>query len=350
MGNVANKCSDMELNKMQGLGAPKPLDASSSEGDDDELGDEDEEDEEEDNDDAKLQAEKALAESLKRGKTTAFKEAIDYATSLGIDETKITMAEQKLEEHKNFRRKEAFEGELADFMDSDEANDIEACQDKLKTGKSYGCTEKTLKALMARIEELDKGKALSPAEVARIREYFEVATRKFVATCMMGRDALFFDISSGAKSKATVMLDAPLKNLKVVGVGEEDMILKVSSAAARRAMDVDEVVGAGKFTDLKEEDQENAVAIVGAGSTWVFIEDTRAKQDEYVCGLTVLNPNGLSNAPNAATKGLQSPSGNPPSPRKQARKSQGGKAAPAPEPEPAEDYALDEEEEEAEDE
>merc|ERR1712061_128284 len=129
-GAAAAKCSDVTTGA--GMGAAKPLDASSSEDEDGEEDDEedDEDDDEDDTEDIRNDAELALQEGLKRGKTNVFKEVLDHAAALGIDEDKILKAEAKLEEHKANRRREAFEAELRAFLDTEDANDLKLCEEK----------------------------------------------------------------------------------------------------------------------------------------------------------------------------------------------------------------------------
>lgn len=286
-GGACNKCSDVSLNK----NAPtRGLDESSSEGE----GEDEEEAEEEDSDgeneqsleEEKKNAEHVLQEGLRRGKTGAFTEAIEHATALGLDEDKIQLAEKKLEDHKAFRRREAFEAELHEFLRSEDAADKEQCEEKLAQGREYGVGEKVLKPVLDRIAELELMLPLKPDEIELTKQFLEICTRRFVASCIKGRDLHWVDLDSGGKQKSVMKIDLTLKNLTVAGP-PGDLACKVSNVVARRGIEAAEVIN-GKLDDA---DCDNAVVLelVDGKGPWCFLEATKAKQDEFVCGCQVLN-------------------------------------------------------------
>lgn len=314
-GGACNRCSD--VNKAS-TSAVKALDEVSSEEEDageaSEGSDEDEGAEEEAQEEEKRAAELSLQDTLKRGKTSTFKEAIDHAAALGIEEEKIQLAEKKLEDHKAFRRREAFEAELHDFLRTEEANDIANCEEKLTQGKEYGVSEKSLKALQDRILELELMKELNKDEIEQAKMFLELCTRRFVASCVAkGRDLQWIDLESGTKHKVVAKMDLTLKNFTVAGRPDGDISCKVDEVTAKRAVDAQEVSQKKGFSKLADADRENSVAVVlqsGSGP-WCFLEASRPKQDEFIVAFQVFN--GLMPAPaGSSTKTkASSPKGSP---------------------------------------
>jgi len=291
--SLGSKCSDVSFDKS---GASKPLDASSSEEEEEDEEDDDEDEEEDDGDDMKTEAELALQEGPKRGKTCTFREVIDHANKIGLEEEKIKTAEAMLEQHKATRRREAYEAELRDFLDSDDSNDLVACQAKEKQGQNYGVTDKVLKPLRERILELEMSKDLGADEVEQAKAFLEKCSRRFVGSCAKGREAVWIDINTAKKRKALLFIDLTLKNFKVqTSKGDESSTCKVADVTAKKGYDVEEVVESKVFGTLSEADKENTVAFTGfTDGPWVFIEANKAKQDETMCAMIILNGIGLS--------------------------------------------------------
>eukprot|EP00913_Durusdinium_trenchii_P033780 g31623.t1 len=92
------KCSEMAMGKPSQVDTQQAFESEDQEDGEEEAEEEDEEEDEENS--AKADAQAALQGGLVRGKTAAFKEALDFAQSVGIDETIIMKAEAKLQEHK----------------------------------------------------------------------------------------------------------------------------------------------------------------------------------------------------------------------------------------------------------
>jgi len=301
-GGACNKCSDVSLNSKN---APtKGLDDTSSEGEG--AGDEEPEEEEpEENEEEELEKERknaaeVLSQGLKRGKTGAFSEAIEHATQLGLDEDKILMAEKKLEDHKAVRRKEAFEAELADFLNTEDANDTAQCEEKLAQGSEYGVSEKALQPLKERIVELQQMEPLRPDEVDLTKQFLELCTRRFVASCVKGRDLHWVDLDSGSKEKSVAKMDLTLKNFTVEGPPNGNLACKVADVTAKRAAEVAEVTSKSGFDKLGDAEREKAVVLQLDGKDlgpWCFIEDSKLKQDEFLCGFHVLCGKQLPPAP-----------------------------------------------------
>merc|ERR1711934_376721 len=276
-------------------------------------------------------AELALEDGLKRGKTSTFKEAIEHATAIGLEDEKIQMAEKKLEDHKAFRRREAFEAELHDFLRTEDAEDIDSCKDKLSQGKEYGVGDKVLKLLQDQILHLELMKDLNAEEIEQAKLFLELCTRRFVASCVAkGRDVEWIDLESGSKHKVVVKMDLTLKNFTVAGPPAGDLSCKVDDIMTQRAVDSAEVSSKNGFSQLADADRENSVALMlkSGNGPWCFRESTRAKQDEFLVAFQVFN--GLMPAPVRTNK--RSPRLSPRSPRLSARESNLRNAAEGEEP------------------
>jgi len=297
MGGVASRCSDVSMDKG---GSAKPLDASSSEEDDEEDDDEDEEDEEDDGEDQK-EAEAALHEGLKRGKTTAFKEVIDHATAIGIDEDKIMKAEAMLEQHKATRRREAFEQELVSFMDTPEAESLEKCEQRLRQGEGYGVTEKAMQPLVEKIEELKMQRDLGQDETLQAKNYLEACVRRFVAAAVLGRSTTWVDQSSGKLQKVNLALDLALKYVKILSItGEVLQSAKLTDCVPKKPQDAEEIIESGAFEKLTDFQRELCVGLLGcADDPWIFVEDDIRKLDDFIVAFTVLNGIGLNDGPSS---------------------------------------------------
>lgn len=292
-GGACNRCSDVSLNK----NAPKALDDTDSEEEPEESEGSSEEEnhaekKDEEDKEVKRGAELALQDGLKRGKTSTFTEAIEHSRAVGLDEEKIQLAEKKLEDHKNFRRREAFEADLYDFLRSEESLDLQSCQDKLVQGKEYGLGEKPLKSLQDHMLELETKRELNPDEVQQAKQFLELCTRRFVASCLMkGRDVHWIDLETGSKHKVVLKMDVVLKNFSVTGPPNGDLTCKVDEITTKRAIDAAEVSAKSGFSKLGDTERSTTVAVLlpsGKGP-WCFLEGSPAKQDEFIIAFQVFN-------------------------------------------------------------
>jgi len=292
-GGACNRCSDVSLSK----NAPRALDDTDSEEEHEESeGSSEEEDHAskkvEEDKEAKRGAELALQDGLKRGKTSTFTEAIEHAQTVGLDEEKIQLAEKKLEDHKNFRRREAYEADLYDFLRSEDANDLQSCQDKISQGKEYGIGEKVLKSIEDHMLLLETKKELSADEIQQAKQFLELYTRRFVASCLMkGRDVQWIDLETGSMHKVVLKMDVILKNFTVTGPPDGDLTCKVAEITTKRATDAAEVTAKNGFSQLADTDRATTVAVLlpsGKGP-WCFLESSPAKQDEFIIAFQVFN-------------------------------------------------------------
>ncbi|CAE8591880.1 unnamed protein product, partial [Polarella glacialis] len=254
MGAAAAKCSELASGK------PDQVTTKAKVMDEEEEDEEEADDEEDESDEAeeaaKHEAEAAL-QVLKRGRTTAFKEAIEHATSLGVDEEKILKAEAMLEQHKVMRRKEIFAAELETFLASDDGNDMEKCEERQKTGESCGVSQQVLAALLERMEVIGLSRDLEDDEIERAKTLMQLSARKFVQSCLRGRATTWLDLKAGKQKKALCRLDSSLRTMRVVQeAGEAELCsLALMSAKAYGATGQDEVSGSKGFTKLSDQEQ-----------------------------------------------------------------------------------------------
>jgi len=104
------------------------------------------------------------------------------------------------------------------------------------------------------------------------------------------------DINTAKKRKALLFIDLTLKNFKVqTSKGDESSTCKVADVTVKKGYDVEEVVESKVFGTLSEADKENTVALTGfTDGPWVLVEANKAKQDETMCAMIILNGIGLS--------------------------------------------------------
>jgi len=293
MGSATSKCSDVSHGNVKTN--VKPLDASDSEEEEEEDDDEDEDDE--GGDDERRNAEDVLNGGVQRGKEASFKEAIDHATSVGIDVDKILKAEAKLEEHKAVRRREAFESDIKDYLE--EANqDVDACREKLANGKQHGVSEKLLAKLEERIEALDQNRELDSEEVEKARLLIERNTRKFVSAAVQGRPVTWIDLDSGEKTSATLFIDLVLHNAKVIDESGAELgfadLMKLRPKPSGAGDDV--VVSKEGFQKLSDADKKLALCITHSSDPWCLVEPNLDGRDEVLCGLMVVTGSCIDEA------------------------------------------------------
>jgi len=279
----------------------KPLEASSSEDeDDDEEEEEDEEEEDEDADQARSAVEDALTSALKRGKTGTFKEIIDHATAVGIAEDKIAKAEAALEQHKAQRKREAFEADLKEFMESEEADNMAACEEREQQGLKFGVLDRGLQVLRDKIVSLQLRQDLVDDEVAQARLFLETCTRRFIKSAVKGRPSVYLDLESGKKTSVNIFVDLTLRFLiavKTSGDKDEFARLEIGVASAKRAAEVEEVRDSDIYGQLGEEDRARSVAILGGDNPWLLVEGDVSAVDEVIIALTLIGGGNGEAAP-----------------------------------------------------
>mmetsp|Transcript_113448 Transcript_113448/g.225825 ORF Transcript_113448/g.225825 Transcript_113448/m.225825 type:complete len:441 (-) Transcript_113448:65-1387(-) len=301
MGAVADRCSDMSpaerhasfRNNSRGMS--KPLDYDSSEEEEDEEGDDEGSDmAESEAEEMRAETELALREGLTRNSAATFHEVIDHARGLGIDPEKIKKAEQMLEQHRAQQRRDLFEADMKEFLETSEADNLDACKEKLDQGRGYGCSEKLLQPLRSRISELELCIDLAADEVAKAKRFLELCTRRFVRSCVTGRDTIWVDLKANKRTKAVLHLDVVLKNFTVKSAkGDKLATAKVVDLEVKRALDVESISSTEAFGKLPEKEKQFGVVLVGEEVTWLIGENNRTSQDEFLLGLAVLNRRGV---------------------------------------------------------
>merc|ERR1712087_196511 len=75
-------------------------------------------------------------------------------------------------------------------------------------------------------------------KIAQAKQFMESAYRRFLTSCLKGRDLVWVDTSSNKKKKATATLDLTLKNFKISDPsGTQISTCKVKDVVAKRAKD-----------------------------------------------------------------------------------------------------------------
>lgn len=294
MGSLATKCSDVEF--APGLGSMKELDADTSEEEEEENEDDEDEDDEDDNDEEiRRDAEQALIDGvsqLARGRTTVLKEVIEHGINVGIDADQIMRAEAKLEEHKLTRKREAFDSELRAFIASEDSKQLDACEEMLAQGKQLGLSDKDMQPLRDCITDIRLGRDLEHNERVQARHFMEMYTRRFVSSCLQGREINWLNVESGLKIKAKCYLDVTLKNLRVVAsMGAQNTLgaAKLASLTVCRGSKDADVSDSDAFKDLPEAQQELTVVVLGAEQTWCIIESSSRCAEEFLIAFVILN-------------------------------------------------------------
>ncbi|CAE7638792.1 modF [Symbiodinium sp. KB8] len=281
------KCSEMMTGTPSQV---KPSEALLEEDEDDGEDEEAEEEEDEEDEEAsvKADAEKALKGGLMRGKTAAFEEAIEHATSVGIDETMIAHAEKKLQQHKVQREREVFIEELPKFLGSEDADDEAKCEEQIEVGKKHGVPESHLQQLRQRIEFIKLGRDLEEEELTKAQEMTTESTRRFVTSCFAGRSLMHID-PKGKKVKVLCKLDPAMRKLRI----EEEAGAEVCSAELVKvqacAGPLAELGESSPLTSLSDEEQDRSIALrAGGEGPWLFLEQRPELHAEFLLALAVL--------------------------------------------------------------
>mmetsp|Transcript_693 Transcript_693/g.1187 ORF Transcript_693/g.1187 Transcript_693/m.1187 type:complete len:375 (+) Transcript_693:28-1152(+) len=315
MGAAAAKCSEIVGGNSNTVNAAKALEEEEEA--EEEEADEDEADaEEEAAEAARKDAQDALKGGIVRGKTTAFREAIDHATSLGIDENMILKAEAALDDHKKTREREAFSEELAAFLETEESHEIEPCEEILKKGEGISVTESVLKQLRDRIEDINLSRDLEEEELAKANAFVTSAATKWVASCLKGRSCSWVNMANGKKEKALCLLDPAMRKLSVVQEGDRSELCScmLASAMACGAAGHAKASGSSGFGKLKDEEQDCSIALndKDGNGPWLLCESALELQVEFLLALAVLGGgNGddvLSSSKNLKTSMLRNSS------------------------------------------
>jgi len=314
MGAVADRCSDMNPAERHesfrknsgGRAMAKALDEDSSEEEEDEDPDEGSDmagSLAEEAEDMRAETELALIEGFTKNSAATFHEVIDHAKGLGIDPAKINKAEEMLKHHRAQQCRDLFEADMKVFLETADADNLDACKGRLDQGRGYGCSEKVLQPLRTRIADLELCVDLAADEVAKAKLFLELCTRSFVKSCVSGRETIWVDLKANRRMKAAMHLDVVLKNFTVKSSkGEQLATAKVADLDVKRALEVEHISRTEAFGKLPEKERQFGVVLVGHQVTWLIGESNRASQDEFLVGLAVLNRRGIEAKSNATSK------------------------------------------------
>lgn len=302
MGTVCGKCTEMQ--KSTDPKTNRRLSAAAPDSEDEEDEDDDEEGEksasessDENKDEYNRDVEDALAKTamdLKRGKTMAMREVISTAKKVGVDNSKIREAEDRLEDHKKKQYREEVEEECKTFMASAGKDDADACASMIEKALGADVAQSVLQPIKDQHYELLMRRPLEEEERAAARERLRSSAREVVAKAIQGFSTVVLDMHEGSKVPATVTFDPPLANIVVQKEEEEEERAPLCSVKAYRASVADNLSEALGFDSLSKKEKDNAILINydeggedGEGS-WIFLQSSKKDGDQLVQALTLL--------------------------------------------------------------
>jgi len=298
MGTVCSRCSEIE----KGGGAPSPGRPYEEEQEEEDLSDEGSEvqassDEEEDTEGMKQGVADILnstGQNLKRGKTMAMKEAISTAKKVGLENSKITEAERRLDEHKKQQRREEVQQEIEQFSQSAAYKDISMVDKMIKKATDADCDADVIKKLQQHLEELFITRNLEDDEIWCAREYLKQSCREFVlaATKGFGRPVTVLKLEDGTKAPANLALDPPLQNASLVYEDGTAVQVPLVSLNPLRGKDDKKVSKSVGFQRIDKEERECVVSFSydenGKSGMWCIVEPTALKRDRLFEAVLVL--------------------------------------------------------------
>lgn len=232
--------------------------------------------------------------NLKRGKTMAMKEAIATAKKTGVDSTKISEAEKRLDEHKKQQRREEVEQEVQKFSSQPAYKDLQMVDKMIKKAIDADCAITTIDALKKHLEELIMTRPLEDEESSMARDYLKRSCRELVlaTTKGTGRNVTLLRLSDGAKMSASMSLDPPLRHIRVAEDSGTAARAPISSLKVMRGKDDKKVSKSSAFTDLDPSGQDCILSISyeenGQPGNWCLIEPTSLLRDRLREAVLVL--------------------------------------------------------------
>lgn len=290
------KSTDPKTNRRLSAAAPDD-DESEDEEDDEDEQESPSESSDENKDEYSRDVEDALARTaldLKRGKTMAMKEVITTAKKVGVDNSKIREAEDRLEDHKKKQYREEVEAECKEFMKSAASNDADACATMIEKALGADVAQNVLQPIKDQHYELLMRRPLEEEERSAAKDRFRKSAKDLVKKTINGYSTVVLDMHEGTKVPATVTFDPPLVYLIVNKTDEEEERAPLCSVKAYRATVADNLNEAMGFDNLSQKEKDNAILINydeggddGEGS-WIFLESSKADGDRLVEALAVL--------------------------------------------------------------
>eukprot|EP00933_Yihiella_yeosuensis_P051479 TRINITY_DN49422_c0_g1_i1.p1 TRINITY_DN49422_c0_g1~~TRINITY_DN49422_c0_g1_i1.p1 ORF type:complete len:326 (-),score=87.56 TRINITY_DN49422_c0_g1_i1:26-1003(-) len=234
--------------------------------------------------------------NMKRGKTMAMKEAITTAKKIGVEEERITEAEEMLLQHQKQQIREATEAQVQRFLFSPEAKDMLTCAKMLKKAIDAEVSEACLKTIKDRLEDLRTNRPLEEEEVDYILDQLRLSCREFVMACLNGgRRTQWLNMEAGYKVPALLTLDAPLQSLLLRA--EVDPESRSQSVQFRYlncgfAVHDEKVRNRDAFAEMDEGEQQCALAVrfktAERKGVWCLVEQSVEKRDRLVQAIKVL--------------------------------------------------------------
>lgn len=232
---------------------------------------------------------------LKRGKTMAMREVITTAKRVGIDNSKIREAEDRLEDHKKRQYREEVEGEIKTFVKSPDFNRIDRCAEMIDKAIGADVGEDALKPVKDQHYNLMMARPLEDEEKAEARALLKRSTRDIVKKATQGGEGMetvVLDMHEGTKIPTALKFDPPLAYIVVTKEGEYEERAPLSSVKAYRAMVAQNVSDAEGFESLSKKEKDAAVLVNyenedGEGS-WIFLANSVAEGELLVEALSLL--------------------------------------------------------------
>merc|ERR1740121_2071110 len=224
----------------------------------------------------------------------AMKEAISTAKKYGLETSKISEAERKLDEHKKQQKREEAEREVEAFFNSAACKDIAMTEKMHKKVKEAECSEKVIQRVKDSLDELILTRDLEAEEKSYARQLLKQSCRDFVlaATKSGGRQVMLLNLEDGEKLAASVSVDPPLLNLRVTASGGSVTEVPVNSLSAVVAANDKKVSSSRGFKILDQEECTCAVAmryqVDRETGVFCFIEPSEVRRDRLIEAFVVL--------------------------------------------------------------
>lgn len=328
MGASCALCSDLKIGSDRGslsagFRAAASLDEESSEeesgsGEDIESQVAASSDEEVDNTQSFKQDVEAILQSttkdLRRGKTMAIQEAISTAKKVGVDDSKISEAEEKLQIHKKEQRRQEVLEQVEAFFSAPDAGDAHACHHMAKKAQEADCPAEVVKRLQDRAEELTLCRPLEEDEAECIRSYLRQNCIDFVAsaTGSRGRGCVLVELDRGHNVKGSLSVNPSLERLHWMPSGKEEVDVSANNGASSSTADggvgeegvpIDSLVAVPANVDKKVSGSpgyrkldagDSACVLVlryefdSKPGAWCVLEPTPQKRDQFIEAITWL--------------------------------------------------------------
>jgi len=236
----------------------------------------------------------STGKNLKRGKTMAMKEAISTAKKVGLESSKITEAEKRLEEHKRQQRRDEVEQEVTKFVQSAAYRDIQMVDKMIHKAQDAECSTKSIESLQEHLKELVETRDLEEHELQEVREYVKRSCRELVVATTQGdgRPVSLLKLEDGARTPASLTLDPSLQRLGIVEEGGAAAEVALASVKPVRGKDDKKASKSNAFSDLARADRDCVLCLNydddGNVGSWCVVEPSSIGRDRLLEALLVL--------------------------------------------------------------